>query len=127
MGSPRPDAGLGPVDASDQPALDGGQDAGSDAGQPPLTADRCERIELTHTGEPSARDCRLELGIQLERYQYCTALVTLNDTELECEGPDGFRIIDGHVLQLLGAACQQLRTAEQAVVVARFPCNLPIP
>lgn len=53
----------------------------------------------------------------------CAGTVTLGDDVLICDDADGWRLIDPTHIELLGAACDALRTTELPLE-ARFPCDV---
>jgi Mg-chelatase subunit ChlD len=43
---------------------------------------------------------------------------------LDCNGADGWKLKDGHTIELVGKACDNLRNSPMAMVNAGFPCGV---
>ena len=56
--------------------------------------------------------------------QACTGRVTLNGIALECDDPNGWRVIDGGTIELQGMACERLQTTPDVTLEATFPCDV---
>jgi Mg-chelatase subunit ChlD len=56
--------------------------------------------------------------------QECRGTVTLNDIELECDGADGWKLIDSNHIRLQGSTCEQFKNDLGALVHASFPCEI---
>jgi len=70
--------------------------------------------------------CDVTLRGQIDPAQACTGTVTLNGRVLSCDDPDGWRAIDSNHIRLMGAACDELTTSNNATLVGRFPCDVVI-
>src|SRR4029078_1404200 len=71
--------------------------------------------------------CDVQLsGEGVDAGQECSGEVTLNGTQLECNGADGWVLKDATHITLQGAACTALRSSASAIVEARFPCYVQI-
>lgn len=60
-------------------------------------------------------------GIKLD--QACTGTVIVGGQELECNGPDGFELVDEKTLRLNGATCEMYKNSVDTLVDATFPCE----
>jgi hypothetical protein len=49
--------------------------------------------------------------------------VILDGEELPFDDPDGWRLVDPSTLELLGAACEAYKAADNPVLTAAFPCG----
>ena len=56
----------------------------------------------------------------------CLGTVELNGSKLECKGKDGWELSDPKHLRLLGKACMDYKTLKNAMVHARFPCDVQV-
>jgi hypothetical protein len=70
----------------------------------------------------NALGCTAQLGADVSLDDPCEGVVELNGAQLECQGPDGWRLLDEHTLELTGAACAQLSGREPRLS-ARFSCS----
>lgn len=69
--------------------------------------------------------CELELeGKGVKLGSECMGTVTLNGQELECNGADGWSLLDSKTLALQGASCESYKSASDAMLHANFPCDL---
>jgi hypothetical protein len=68
--------------------------------------------------------CDLSLegkGIKLDHA--CSGTVIVGGQELECNGPDGFELVDEKTLRLNGATCEMYKSSVDTLVDATFPCE----
>jgi hypothetical protein len=56
----------------------------------------------------------------------CTGTVTVNGTPLECNGPDGFQLVDEKTLRLNGTTCEMYKNSVDTLIDANFPCDAVI-
>jgi hypothetical protein len=56
----------------------------------------------------------------------CMGTVMLNGQALECNGADGWKLVDETHIQLQGAACASFKDAVDARLTANFPCQIII-
>lgn len=69
-------------------------------------------------------NCDLKLdGKGVKPGKECTGTVMFNGAELECNGPDGFKLIDSTTIQLQGTTCETFKNSVDASVIANFPCD----
>jgi hypothetical protein len=54
----------------------------------------------------------------------CAGSVTLNGDELECNGDDGWVLIDSRHIRLQGDACERLMSTSSGLLQANFPCGV---
>jgi hypothetical protein len=52
----------------------------------------------------------------------CSGTVELDGEPLECDGADGWRLVDESHVELVGDACARFR--DSAMVSAEFPCDV---
>jgi hypothetical protein len=71
-----------------------------------------------------AVNCDVALNGRITPGQECEGRVTLNGDELECNGDDGWTIIDSRHIRLQGEACEQLMSTASGNVEAFFPCGV---
>ncbi|MGF1464556.1 MAG: hypothetical protein ACFCGT_00350 [Sandaracinaceae bacterium] len=69
--------------------------------------------------------CELELDGRIVG-DPCLGQVRLNGVLLECNGVDGWRALDDTRIELLGEACETLKTAPGVGLEAEFPCDVVI-
>ena len=71
--------------------------------------------------------CTLELSSPLRNVDdACRGTVTLNDREVPCDDPDGWRAVDEDTIELLGDSCEELQTTPGVTLRATFPCDVPL-
>ena len=70
--------------------------------------------------------CDIVLDGRLTTKDACKGTVTLNGVALGCDQADGWKLIDERHIQLQGKACRQLME-KNALVQARFPCDIFVP
>jgi hypothetical protein len=70
--------------------------------------------------------CEVALRAHVTEADACKATVKLNGMDLDCNDPDGFRLLDETTLELQGSACQLLKSSSGARVEVSFPCDVPI-
>jgi hypothetical protein len=56
----------------------------------------------------------------------CRGTVTINGNPLECNGVDGWRLIDATHIELLGTTCEMFKTTASAMLIANFPCDVVV-
>jgi hypothetical protein len=54
----------------------------------------------------------------------CRGTVTLNGEPLECNGENGWRLVDSTHIQLQGTACENFKSNASAMLRANFPCEV---
>jgi hypothetical protein len=57
----------------------------------------------------------------------CMGTVKLNGQALECNGADGWKLLDQKTIQLQGTACDAFKDAIDARLEANFPCKVIVP
>lgn len=68
------------------------------------------------------RSCVLTLNGVIDPDRACDGEVYLDGNPLECDGPDGWRANGGAEIELLGAACDTIKTGDHSVT-GSFPCG----
>jgi hypothetical protein len=71
-----------------------------------------------------AVNCDVALNGRITPGEECEGTVRLNGEELECNGDDGWSIIDSRHIRLEGEACDQLMSTASGNVEAFFPCGV---
>jgi hypothetical protein len=66
--------------------------------------------------------CEIALDASVADGTACDGKVVLNGAELECDGEDGWKLVDPSHVQLLGDACAELKQSEAVTLEASFPC-----
>lgn len=66
------------------------------------------------------RDCELALADPLQADLAGTCSVTVNETEVGYDDPDGWRLVDENAIELVGAACDSIQAG---VVVITMTCD----
>lgn len=70
-----------------------------------------------------ARSCLLTLAGSLDLAEAPNGRVVLNGVDLVYDDPDGWRILDEHTIELVGAACDTFLAADELDLSADFPCG----
>jgi hypothetical protein len=70
--------------------------------------------------------CEVTLNGTVQSGDPCLGTVELNGDALECKGKDGWELADPKHIRLLGKACADWKTLRNAVVHARFPCDVEV-
>ena len=79
----------------------------------------CWQVVLMHQ-----TDCEFEFtGPGVDPGEECKGRLTLNGSDLPCNGPNGWRLLDSHHLELVGAACTAFTSSSAAVLQLTFPCS----
>ena len=71
-----------------------------------------------------ALDCRVELNGRIDPATACSGNVELNGTPLECDGPNGWHVVDETHIELSGDACELFLDNATSVLRASFPCSV---
>jgi hypothetical protein len=97
--------------------------AGSNAPlyEPTTPADLAADLELLVGG---AVGCELALSGSVLAGRECEGTVTLNGQALACNNADGWVLSDPRHVRLQGAACDKLKQSADALLDARFPCDV---
>lgn len=79
----------------------------------------------------SSRSCSLRLNGEIANMERrCEGEVVLSTDadpqgrRLECDGANGWRVVDANTIELVGQACIDLRQSREARVKGTFPCNV---
>jgi len=70
-----------------------------------------------------ARSCLLTLRGTLDLTEAADGEVVLNGVELVYDDPNGWRAVDAHTIELVGAACDTFLEADELDLNATFPCG----
>jgi hypothetical protein len=70
--------------------------------------------------------CVVSLSGSVMQGHECAGKVMLNSTDLKCNDPDGWKLLDPSTLQLTGGACTSFM-GMQSLVTANFPCDIFTP
>lgn len=68
--------------------------------------------------------CEVELNGKVTVGSECLGYVELNSVEQECDGPDGWRLVDESHIELQGQACDIFKTDPNVILNATFPCDV---
>jgi hypothetical protein len=68
--------------------------------------------------------CDVSLNGVITPGMECAGSVTLNGDALECNGDDGWVLIDSRHIRLQGDACEQLMSTSSGLLEANFPCGV---
>lgn len=74
----------------------------------------------------SAVSCEIALSGTITQGMECHGTVMLNGSPIECNGANGWKLVDPRRIQLQGTSCRALMD-QAAVVDARFPCTGFVP
>jgi hypothetical protein len=68
--------------------------------------------------------CQLDVSAgRIQQHLACKGEVLLNGEPLECEGDDGWELVDDKHILLKGKACDDYKLSTTAVLSASFPCE----
>ena len=76
--------------------------------------------------------CEVALRGHVQEADACKGTVNLtlpgmvDGMELDCNDPDGYRLLDETTLELQGSACQLLKSSVGASISVKFPCGVTI-
>jgi len=116
-------AGMGlPVPAAEQCA----EDESADSAECAPTYQPQDKQALIDTFKQVIEDkraCSFELDGEVVAGSECEGTITLDGKELACEGPDGYEIHGGKLIEFRGASCELLKTDDQAKPSATFACG----
>lgn len=79
-------------------------------------------VDAFNTIIDGQRSCVLSLDGEIDPNRACEGEVYLDGNLLECDGPDGWRANSGTEIELLGAACDTIKTGDHTVS-GSFPCG----
>jgi len=68
--------------------------------------------------------CQVKLDGTVAVGEECRGRVSLNGNELECNGPNGWHLVDENHIELQGSACSNFKSNSAAILEARFPCGV---
>jgi len=68
--------------------------------------------------------CQVKLNGTVIKGQECTGEVLLNGNKLECNGPDGWYLLDENHIELKGKACTDFKSNPESTLTAGFPCGV---
>jgi hypothetical protein len=74
-----------------------------------------------------ARTCTFDLNGQVGAGKESLGTVTLNGASVPFDAQNGWRLVSPSRLELVGGACNALKTSENAQLSARFPCGAITP
>ena len=70
--------------------------------------------------------CDVTLQGSVQSGDPCSGTVELNSQKLGCKDKDGWELVDPKHIRLLGKACSDFKTVSNALVHARFPCDVQV-
>jgi hypothetical protein len=68
--------------------------------------------------------CDIRLEGRIDPAKACEGSVTLNGRVIPCDDPDGWHAVSETVIQVTGAACDELTSMMGSVLTAEFPCDV---
>jgi hypothetical protein len=71
----------------------------------------------------NAVGCEIHLSGQVVTGKACSGTVMLNSKSLECNNPNGWKLVDETHIELLGTACQSFMNDSKAILNTTFPCD----
>jgi hypothetical protein len=70
--------------------------------------------------------CDISLNGKVGAGDACQGMVTLNGEPLACNDPNGWELIDDQHIRLMGQACTDLKSQDNALLDVSFPCTVDI-
>jgi hypothetical protein len=70
--------------------------------------------------------CDISLNGRVRVADPCVGKVTLNGATLTCNDPNGWELVDEQHIRLMGQACDDLKSRDDALLDVSFPCNADI-
>jgi len=70
--------------------------------------------------------CDISLNGRVRVADACVGKVTLNGEPLACNDPNGWELVDEQHIRLMGQACDDLKSRDDAILDVSFPCNVDI-
>jgi hypothetical protein len=71
--------------------------------------------------------CELRLDGEVTPGKECDGKVLLDDELLDCNGANGWKLVDAHHIELTGSACTRYKEDPNAKLAASFPCGIFVP
>lgn len=68
------------------------------------------------------RSCVIDLSGEISKGKESTGVITLDGDKLELDGPDGWQVNSPSQIELLGAACDTIKSGEHDLSI-KFPCE----
>jgi hypothetical protein len=96
-------------------------DTGAPAFSPATKQDLVDAISKIVGG---AIGCNVKLNGKVTVGQECDGTVSLNSQKLDCNGVDGWKLVNESEIELQGKACRQFMNDPVAMVNAKFPCGV---
>ncbi|MET0387575.1 MAG: vWA domain-containing protein [Polyangiales bacterium] len=75
----------------------------------------------------AAASCEITLAGELNPARACEGQVLIDGQPVQCDQPDGWKVVDATHIVLQGAACAQLKSSPLTQLEARFACDVLIP
>jgi len=102
--------------------------AAGGTGHPPFTPmSKDTLVEALRGILGEAISCEIVLNGSVASGSECMGFVAMNGNDLGCNSPDGWRLKDQNTIELVGAACDDLKQLPSATVNAGFPCGVFTP
>jgi hypothetical protein len=96
---------------------------GTPAFSPATKADLAKKIKDI---VGAALSCDLEVKGKVSSTDACRGTVMLNSKKLECNGPDGWQLVDETHIRLSGKACTDFKGNAKIIFEATFPCGVVV-
>ncbi|HKP60390.1 MAG TPA: hypothetical protein VJV78_26875 [Polyangiales bacterium] len=119
--------------AADDQALQAHLNAVAQAGgtmHPPFTPQN--KADLVETfkqiiGPEAGCTVKLTTGFGVMKNVACMGSVMLSGEKLECDSPNGWRLVDEKTIEITGTSCEKFKMMTNARLTAMFPCEIQIP
>jgi len=70
---------------------------------------------------------KLTAGFGVMQNVACMGSVELSGEKLECDSPNGWKLVDPKTIEITGTACDKFKKMTNARLTAFFPCEIQIP
>jgi hypothetical protein len=74
----------------------------------------------------SQLSCKIALNGSVADGTECDGTVTLNGGDLECNGKNGWKLVDPKHIELVGDACDDLKSSADVLLDVTFPCSFQV-
>ena len=99
-----------------------------DTGYPPFspeTKDELSNVLIQVIG--GAIGCQVSLNGTVTPGSECQGYVEVNGNRLDCDSPNGWRLVDERTFELTGTECDDFLTDPESMLHADFPCDVFVP
>jgi hypothetical protein len=98
--------------------------------QPPFTPQNKDQLVETFRqiiGPEAGCQVKLTTGFGVMQNVACMGSVELSGEKLECDSPNGWKLVDSKTIEITGTACERFKMMTNARLTAFFPCEIQIP